>query len=139
MQDGFLWRDAEVIYPDWVGTAQLDECMTGKSLNEIIGLDRDEWFIIGMDMGGGETRHDLRVIALHRSVVPEGGDVLPRIAEKNGGEVPATEFLVHDVDPYEVLRAVTHMFELRLILRGCRDFPIRIMSQSDVPEQFMQP
>ncbi|MDP9459512.1 MAG: hypothetical protein M3Q22_04395 [Actinomycetota bacterium] len=113
--------------------------MTGRSLNEIVGLHRDEWLIIGLDIGGGETSHDLRVVAVHRDAVPEGGDVLPRIAENNGGEIPATEFLVHDVDPYKVLRAITHMFELRLKLSGCRDLPIRIMSRSDVPEQFMQP
>jgi hypothetical protein len=139
MQDGFLWGDAEVTYPDWKGTAQLDQRMTGdRSLNEIVGLDRDKWFIIGLDIGGGEHAHDLHVVAVHRDVVPEGGGVLPKIAAANGGEIPATEFRIHDVDPYEVLRAITQMFELRLRLSGCQDLPIRIMSQSDVPEQFMQ-
>ncbi|WP_203135341.1 hypothetical protein [Microbacterium sp. JZ31] len=135
MSDGFIWRDAEVTYPDWNGTAQLDEKMTGKTPEHVVGLDPDEWSVIGFDIGGGETRHELHVIAVHREDMLDGGDVYPRIAEANGGEIPATEFLVHDVDPYEFLRAITHMFELRMRVRGTRDFPIRIVRQSDIPEQ----
>ena len=138
MQDGFIWGDAQVTYPGWQGTAQLDERMTGRSLYKVIGLDRDKWFVIGLDIGGGEPSHDLRVVAVHRDLVPVGGDVLPRIAASNGGEIPATEFLVRDVNPYEVLQAITHMFELRLKLRACQDIPIRIMSQSDVPDMFLK-
>ena len=133
--DGFIWRAAEVTYPDWDGTAQLDERMTGAQLNELVGLDSDEWMIIGLDIGGGEHRHELRVVAVHSSLVSDGGDVLPGIAGSNRGEIPATEFLIHDVDPYEVLQAISHMFEFRLRLRGARDLPIRIMSTADVPEQ----
>lgn len=54
--------------------------------------------------------------------------MLPAIAAANGGEIPATQFLIHDVEPYRVLQAVTHMFELRLRVRGARDLPIRIMA-----------
>lgn len=43
--DGTLWRDAEVTYPDWNGTAQLDQRMTPASLEQVVGLDRDEWHI----------------------------------------------------------------------------------------------
>lgn len=129
----FIWGDAEVTYPDWVGTAQLDERKT-IDFNETIGLDRS-WFIIGLNLGGGEMDHDLRVVAVHRDDVPEGGDVLPRIAEANGGEIPATEFLIHDVDPYKILKAVTHMFELKLRLARTDGIPIRIRGLGDVPEQ----
>lgn len=134
---GFAWGDATVTYPDWSGGAQLDERMAGTSpgLEAAVGLDPDEWLVCGIDIGGGESSHDLRVVAVHRDNVPEGGDVFPRIAETNGGEIPVTEFLIHDVDPYEVLRSVTHVFEMRLRSRGTRDLPIRVMTQSDVPEQ----
>lgn len=138
MTHGFLWRDAEVTYPDWSGNAQLDQRMTSKQLEEVVGLDRDEWMVIGLDIGGGEHDHELRVVAVHRDLMPDGGDVLPKIAASNNGEIPATEFLVHDVDPYKVLQAITHLFEMKLRRRGTRDLPIRIMSQSDLPEQFMQ-
>ena len=133
--DGFIWRDAEVTYPDWKGSAQLDQRITAPGIGEAVGLDRDEWMVIGLDIGGGERKHELKVVAVHRSQVPDGGDVLPRIAEANDGEIPVTEFLVHDVDPYQVLQAITHMFELRLRVGGARDLPIRVIAQSDIPEQ----
>lgn len=135
MEADFIWRDAEVTYPDWNGTAQLDQRRTGDLFEDIIGLDPDEWMIVGIDIGGGETRHELRVVAVNRADIPEGGDVHPRIAAANGGEIPVTEFLVHNVDPYEVLRKITHMFELRLRTRGTRDFPLRVVRLADVPEQ----
>jgi hypothetical protein len=134
MADGFIWGDAQVTYPDFSGNAQLDMRMTGRSINEVVGLS-DEWLVIGLDMGGGEIRHELQVIVVHKDAMPAGGDALPRMAENSDGEIHATTFLIHDVDPYEVLRAITHVFEMRLRVRGCRDFPIRIMSQADVPEQ----
>lgn len=135
MENGFIWRDAEVTYPDWKGTAQLDQRRTARGIEEIIGLDRDAWMIVGIDIGGGESGQDLHVVAIDRNDVPEGGDVLPRIAEANGGEIPVTEFLVHNVNPYEVLRAVTHMFELRLRLARTVGIPMRVTRQADVPEQ----
>lgn len=129
------WRDAEVTYPDWVGTAQLDQRLTAAGIEEVVGLNRDEWMVIGLELGGGEGSHDLHVIAVHRSVIPDGGGVLPRIAAANGGVIPATDFLVHDVDPYLVLKAITHMFELRLRLSGSVGIPIRVDALADVPER----
>ncbi|WP_243226698.1 hypothetical protein [Microbacterium sp. CIAB417] len=135
MENGFIWRDAAVTYADWEGTAQLDQRLTGPGIEETVGLNRDEWMVIGIDIGGGELEHDLRVIAVHRDRIPDGGGVLPRIAEANEGEIPATEFLIHDVDPYAVLQAITHVFELRMRLSGASGLPIRVIEQSDVPEQ----
>ncbi|MEV0287961.1 hypothetical protein AB0H36_27925 [Kribbella sp. NPDC050820] len=43
--------------------------------------------------------------------------------------------MIHDVDPYDVLRRITHYFELRLRHRGTDDLPIRIVALADVPEQ----
>jgi hypothetical protein len=134
MAEGFIWGDAEVTYPDWSGTAQLDQRMTAAGIEEVVGLNRDEWMVIGLDVGGGEHDHHLRVVAVHRTHVPAGGDVLPRIADAHGGEIPVTEFLVHDADPYEVLKRITHVFELRLRARGARDYPIRVVDQSDAPD-----
>lgn len=131
--DGFIWRDAEVTYPDWKGTAQLDQRITAPGIAEVVGLDPKRWFVVGFDMGGGETRHDLHVIAVDRSKV--GDDSLSQIAEANGGEIPVTDFLIHDVDPYEVLRKITHVFELRMRVRAASDIPIRVVGLSDVPEQ----
>lgn len=73
----YIWRDAEATYPDWNGTAQLDQRMTAAGVEELIGLDRDEWFVIGLDVGGGEHKHVLRVVAVAREDIPDGGNVLP--------------------------------------------------------------
>lgn len=130
--------DASVTFPDWNGTAQLDHRRTAPYLSEVIGLDPDEWMIVSFDLGGGEKehgRHRLNVYAVHRDLVPEGSDVFPRIAAAHDGEIPVTQFLVHDVDPYEVLRAIAHQFELRMRTRGSGDYPIRVVSLGDVPEQ----
>jgi hypothetical protein len=48
--DGFIWAAAEVTYRDWDGTAHIDERMTGAQLNELVGLDSDEWMIVGLDI-----------------------------------------------------------------------------------------
>jgi len=88
--------------------------------------------VVGFDIGGGEIGQDLRVAAVSRNDVPEGGDVLPRIAEANGGEIPVTEFLVHGVDPYVVLRPMTHVFELRMRLNPTVGIPMRFVQRCDV-------
>ena len=130
-----IWRDAEVTFPDWSGTAQLDQRKTAAGIEELIGLDPDAWFVIGLDIGGGEHNHELRVVAVAREHIPDGGDVLPRIADSNAGSIPVTEFLVHHLDPYELLRKITHMFELRMRVRGARDLPIRVTNVGDLSPQ----
>jgi hypothetical protein len=40
---------------------------------------------------------------------------LDAYAQNNGGEIPATSFHMHDLDPYEFLMAITHVFELRWV------------------------
>jgi hypothetical protein len=131
----FIWGDASVAYPDWVGTAQLDQRATTWTIEQILGDQLDGWFVIGIDIGGGEHEHALRVIAVPKDSLPEGGGVLPEYASRNGGEIPATSFLVHDFNPYEFLRAITHMFELRLRVRSIADIPVRIVSLADIPNQ----
>ena len=132
--DGFIWRVPEFSSPDWTGTAHLAQ-QRSTDLAQLAGLDSDEWLIVGFDIRGGEEGHDLRVVAVHRDLLPEAADVLPKIAEEHGGEIPATEFLVHDVEPYELLQTITRRFELQMRARGTRDLPIRITAQVEGPEQ----
>lgn len=135
--ESYIWGDAEVTYPDWNGTVQLDQRMTAPGIGELVGLDAQKWWVIGFDIGGGEREsgHDLQVYAVERELVPEGGDVLPRIADANGGEIPVTQFLVHDVNPYDILLAITHQLDLRMRVRGARRYPIRVERLGDVLEQ----
>lgn len=137
MTDGHLWGEASVTYPDMKGSAQLDVSMTRARIEQLVGLDDNEWFVIGLDIGGGETDHVLRVIAIPRNNMPESVDMLPKVAAASGGEIQATEFVIHDVDPYEVLRAISHMFDLRIRLAKLadEDIRVRIVAHGDIPEQ----
>lgn len=133
--EGTIWDPASVAYADWCGTAQLDQEMTSANLSEVVGLDASEWMPVGLEVSGGPNGYVLKVVAVHRSLVaPTGSDVFDKVAAANGGELPATEFLIRDVDPMTVLRAVAHQFELRLRSRGSRDIPIRVMSRTELPE-----
>lgn len=128
----FIWRDAKVTYPDWQGTAQLDQKMTGVTWRELIDLERESWSIVGIDIGGGEQAHDLSVVAVNRR---EHSGSYAEIAARNGGALPVTEFLIHDVDPYEFLRNMSHMFEMRLKVRSVVDLDIQVTASGEVPEQ----
>ena len=134
MNDGVVWRAAGVDSPNWIGTAQLNQ-RRSADLAELAGLDSAKWLVVGFEIGGGGHGHDLRVVAVDRDLIPEVADVLPSIAAEHGGEIPATEFLVHDVQPYDVLQAITHSFQLRMRARGTRDLPIRITAHREGPEQ----
>lgn len=135
MDANFIWRDAEVTYPDWNGTAQLDERRNKPIIEDLVGLDRNEWMIVGIHIGGGESGMDLHVVAVSRSDIPAGSDVLPTIAENNAGEIPVTDFLIHNIEPLSFLRQITHKFELRLRARGAGNLPIRVKALGDVPTQ----
>ena len=107
--------------------------MTGVQLDELVGIDHEAWMIVGLDIGGGQSRHELRVLAVHRDLVPEGGGVLPKIAEANGGEIPVTEFLIHDVDPYRIILQMTHVFDFRLRRTSAVGYPVRVKDRADIP------
>ena len=130
----YIWREAEVGHPDWKGTIQIDERKTGRQLNELVSLENN-WMIIGLDIGGGEHDQHVKVLTVDGRIAPVGGDVSPRIAAAHNGDLPVTEFLIHDADPHEILKAMTHTLDLRLRMRSVVDMPVRIDHQGDVPEQ----
>ncbi|MGX9295220.1 hypothetical protein [Tsukamurella paurometabola] len=131
MTEHYVWGEAELTHPDWRGTLALDERITGEdSLYSLTGVDKGKWQIIGIDLGGGERefKHDLHVIALDRDWIQ--GRRISEIAE-----FEAVDIFVHDVDPYEVLRAITHQLDIRMRLRGLVGKRIAITNRLDVPEQ----
>lgn len=124
-----IWRDAEVTFPDWSGTAQLDEKKTNtETIDQRLGLDPDKEHVVGLDIGGGERVHNIRVVVAQWEAIE---------ALKNGetDELPVTEYLVHDVDPYEFLKSITHRFELRMRKRVAQGKTIRVTELGDIPEQ----
>lgn len=131
----YVWREAEVTYPDYVGTAQLDHRMTGESAFSTAGIDEDKWLVVGFDIGGGEHNHDLHVVAVDLEAVPEGeGNVFDRLIAEHG-HIPTKDLLLHDVDPYEFLKSISHHFELRLRTRNASGKTIMVTSLGDIPEQ----
>lgn len=130
MDDGEVWGEASVSFPDWKGTAQLDERMTTpwEGITREVGLNGDQWVVIGFSIGGGETSYDLRVVAAPC-------DVWEKSAPDDAAEIEATEFLVHDVDPIAILQRMTHMFELRMRRRGLEGRTVRIRALSDLPAE----
>ncbi|MEV0733402.1 hypothetical protein [Polymorphospora sp. NPDC050346] len=128
--DGEVWGEASVTYPDWKGTAQLDERLTvpWEGLAQTVGLDSDQWQLVGFSIGGGEHGYELRVVATPRDVWEEG-------KLDDDAEIEVTEFLVHDVDPLAILQRMTHMFELKMRIRVLDGRQIRVRALSDLPSE----
>lgn len=127
--DPYEWTDAKVTYPDWVGTAQLDEKMTGdESIYTITGVDRDEWQIVGLDIGAGESgTHAPHVIAVRRA------ELVGHVTDAT--QLNAADIQIHGVDAFELLKKITHVLDVRLRLRGVQDTPITITELRDEPAQ----
>ncbi|MGH3642537.1 MAG: hypothetical protein ACRDUX_26315 [Mycobacterium sp.] len=125
----YEWGGAEVSYPDWSGTAQLDQKMTGDvDEYSLTGVDRDKWVIIGLDFGGGESgMHALEVIAVRKSDWREA---------KGTSQVKAASIRIHNgVDPFDLLRQIMHVFDMRLRIRSVTDSTIVITESLDEPPQ----
>jgi hypothetical protein len=130
--DEYEWGDASVGFPDWIGTAQLDRKMTGSvDVYSLTGIDHDEWQIIGLDFGAGESgTHEPHVIAVPRS--EWGADGPP----SDLSEVRAADIAIHNgVDPFELLQAMTHQLEMRFRIRAVKDSTITITQLLDEPPQ----
>lgn len=129
--DEYEWGHASVTFPDWVGTAQLDQKMTGPvNLYDLTGIDSDEWQIIGLDFGAGERgRHTPHVIAVPRE---EWGGSPPSDLD----EVNAAKISIHNgIDPFDLLQQITHLLDMRFRLRVVKDSTITITQHLDEPPQ----
>jgi hypothetical protein len=106
--------------------------MTGNvDVCSLTGIDFDEWQIIGIDFGGGGTgMHNLHVIAVPRS---EWGDEGP---PSNLSDVRAVDIQIHNgIDPFELLRQITHVLDVRFRIRAVKDSTITITELLDEPPQ----
>jgi hypothetical protein len=128
--DEYQWGYAEVGFPDWKGTAQLDEKMTGtESIYDYTGVDEDEFMIIGLDFGGGESgMQDLHVIAV-RKVELDGRHIA------DVADLRAVDIQVHDVDGWEVVKKMTHYLDVRFRRRAVENATITITELLDSPPQ----
>lgn len=125
MQTEFTWGPASVAYPDWKGTAQIDQKMTGDNwVYDIVGIDHDEWTVIGFDFGGGDQQlHKPQIVA-----VPAGTDLSAR-------RVEATMFQLHEVEALDLLLRMIHSFDMRFRSRAMENTEIVITRLDDIPAQ----
>ncbi|MBT1611876.1 hypothetical protein [Curtobacterium poinsettiae] len=133
----YIWDDPSIEFPDWQGNVQLDQRKTGVLLNDLIGLDFDRWFIVGLHVTSGERKPKLHVLAVDREIFPPqaAAPVIQRVAAAHGGEVPVTDFEIHDADPYVILQAMTHWLDFRLRHRSIAGLPIRVTASDSVPSR----
>jgi hypothetical protein len=125
------WGDASVGHPDWIGTAQLDQKITGTvDVYSLTGIDPEEWLIIGLDFGGGDTGwHNPHVIAVRKSELGER-----HISEVS--DVRAADIKIHSVDdPFELLRQITHLLDMRFRINSTKNATITITELLDEPPQ----
>jgi hypothetical protein len=129
--DEYEWGDASVGFPDWIGTAQLDQKMTGNvDVYSLTGIDSEEWLIVGLDFGGGDSGwHNPHVIAVRKSELGER-----HISEVS--DVRAANIKIHSVDdPFELLRQMTHLLDMRFRINSTKNATITITEHLDEPPQ----
>lgn len=126
----YVWGPASVTYPDWQGTVAIDQLMS-SDLYGLTGIDRDQWAIIGLDFGGGESGMQMpHVIAVRKSEL-DGG---PHISERS--YIQAVDIQIHNgVDPFDLLRQIINIMEMRLRVRSVVDATITITELLDEPPQ----
>jgi hypothetical protein len=113
----------------------MDQKITGNvDIYSFTGIDRDKWFIVGLDFGGGESGlHDPAAIAIDRALM-EGGRWTDELVDEHG-YLPCVHIQLHDVDTVKLLKVMMHVFDMRLRVRSVLDAEIRIINQLDQPEQ----
>jgi hypothetical protein len=60
-----------VQYNDWKGTAALDNSDDYDALHKLTGADKDEWWIVGVEVYGGYDSSGGAVLAVRRSLIPD--------------------------------------------------------------------
>lgn len=121
----YEWGPATVTYPDWQGTAQIDQKATGNiDMYSLANINRDEWTIIGLEWSGGESGwHDLNLI------------VVPHDTDLDADQIEATRILIHDVNPMDFMSKIMHVADFRFRSRRTADKTITVTALGDVPEQ----
>ncbi|CAN3701135.1 MULTISPECIES: hypothetical protein [unclassified Microbacterium] len=120
-------------YDDFRGTAAADG--HGPALTELaeaVGLDLDRYMLVGVQFGHSQLRgrDGLTLFAVDREQL--GGLTLAEYSTRHG-EIPVTDFLVHELRALDVLSRGLKRFKVQLISRAVpEDVPLRRISRDDL-------
>lgn len=117
-----ILKTASSSYGDWTGTAAADEHQTvgHRSPYEVVGLDPDQWWIVGFDFRETDltSKDGLYVYAVQKDAMGiTSWDAIQLHGEANGS-VPVTSFLVHGVAPVELISESFNQFHVQLRTRN---------------------
>ncbi|PPF25625.1 hypothetical protein C5C34_02120 [Rathayibacter rathayi] len=124
---------------EFVGTAaaEKDVHVGSEDLFGVIGLDRDRWSILAIDLNGGTSstrgRDEVTVDALDR--VKHGiysHDALLRLAAEREGVLPVTNFLVHGVAADRIVSKVFKRYQVRLLSRSAAGNTLHVEARDDL-------
>lgn len=112
--------EASTQYGDFRGTVAADTHGGGTSeLAEVIGLDTDRFWIVGIDIGLSNVLHGgLTVLAVdrHSSGISDHRALVDYVEAH--GSIPVTSFLVHDIPLAEILRVGLKRLDVQLVSRS---------------------
>ncbi|PPG72006.1 hypothetical protein C5C31_01040 [Rathayibacter rathayi] len=129
---------------EFVGTAaaEKDVHVSSEDLFGVIGLDRDRWSILAIDLNGGTSstrgRDEVTVDALDRvkhGIVKHGiysHDALLRLAAEREGVLPVTNFLVHGVAADRIVSKVFKRYQVRLLSRSAAGNTLHVEARDDL-------
>lgn len=131
-------KAAQVSYGDWTGTAAADQHKTTnhKTPYELVGLDPEKWWIVGVDFRGEDlnTARGLHIYAVDKKKTDIADwEDLQLHGEKNGS-VPVTDFLVHNVTPADFIGEVFNDFHVQLRTRSI-NHDIQVVKADDLNYQ----
>jgi hypothetical protein len=87
---------ASVQYNDWRGTAALDNPHRAEKLYELLGVDQDEWSILGLEMWGGRIGEGDLTSGVRVFVAPAESTTADEILKR--GEVTVLEVALDDAE-----------------------------------------
>ena len=129
-------------FDDWQGTVQLEKDITNTTpfLHEALGLERDRWDIVGInvfpehgrrvdDEGGSDSVY---VYAVDRETLPDHRDKPGGLVD--GEDVDVVEFKCHDVSFADIMRCMKSG-HISLKSKSLVDQDFHVVGVADIPVQ----
>lgn len=128
-------------FDDWRGTVQLEkDIVNGPQLHEVVGLDRDRWNIVGINVypehgywidreDGADTVHVYAVDRETLSADRQGPGGLI-----DGKDVDVVEFRCHDVSFEDIMRCMKSG-HISLKSKNLVDQDFHVVGLADIPVQ----